>query len=261
MGTVHRALDAENGTEVALKLMAPELSGDAELSERFRREAIAVAHLDHPNITYVYDFGEEDGQLYMAMELLQGSDLKVLIERGQLGDLTWRIGVMAQVASGMAFVHARQLVHRDLKPGNIHITPDGRPKIMDFGLVRIGDSNMTRTGMMLGSPAYMSPEELRGERADARSDIFSLGAVYYEVLSGQRAFAGKGVTQIMMNVITNARRPLAELASHAPAPLVSIVERCLRVPVAERYQNAGELHAALEVAQAVYSIPGKAGVS
>jgi serine/threonine-protein kinase len=248
MGTVYQAVDTQSGQTVALKVMAGELAGDPELMERFRREAMAAADLNHPNITRVYDFGEEGPQLYMAMELLRGSDLKGLIEQHRLGDTRWKVRVMVQVAAGMAFVHARNLVHRDVKPGNIHVNDDGTPKIMDFGLVRLGDSNMTRTGMVLGSPAYMAPEQLKGEKADARTDVFALGAVFYELLSGHRAFGGKGITQIMMNVLANERAPLAQSAPDAPLALRHIVERCMRKAPAERYQTAGELHAALEVA-------------
>ena len=249
MGTVYQAVDAQSGQTVALKVMAGELTGDAELMERFRREAMAAADLDHPNITRVYDFGEEGQQLYMAMELLRGADLKEHVEQRRLGDLRWKLSVMTQVASGMAFVHARNLVHRDLKPGNIHVAEDAVVKIMDFGLVRLGDSNMTRTGMVLGSPAYMSPEQLKGDKADSRTDVFALGAVFYELLAGQRAFGGKGITQIMMNVLANERAPLAQSAPDAPVALRHIVERCMRKSPAERYQTAGELHAALEVTQ------------
>ena len=257
MGTVYQAVDSDTGKSVALKVMAAELSGDSELIERFRREALAAADLDHPNITRVYDFGEEGQQLYMAMELLQGADLKELIDQRRFGDLAWKIRVMAEVAAGMAFVHSKNLVHRDLKPGNIHVTREGLPpaeplatavKIMDFGLVRLGDSNMTRTGMVLGSPAYMAPEQLRGDKADSRTDVFALGAVFYELLSGTRAFAGKGITQIMMNVLQNERAPLAQSAPEVPLRLLHIVERCMRKLPIERYQTAGELHSALEIA-------------
>ena len=249
MGTVYQAVDGDNGQAVALKVMAGELAGDPELMERFRREAIAAADLHHPNITRVYDFGEEGQQLYMAMELLRGADLKELVEQRRLGDLAWKVRIMVQVAAGMAFVHSRNLVHRDLKPGNIHVTQDGIPKIMDFGLVRLGDSNMTRTGMVLGSPAYMSPEQLKGDKADARTDVFALGAVFYELLAGQRAFTGKGITQIMMNVLANERVPLIQSAPDVPPLLAHIVERCMRKEPSGRYQTAGELHAALEVAE------------
>ncbi len=259
MGTVYRAHDSKGDRTVALKVMALELSGNPELSERFRREAMAAAQLAHPNITAMYDYGEHDGRPYMAMELLEGWDLNELIDEQRVGDLAWKVAVMAEVACGMAFVHSRSLVHRDLKPGNIHITPEGRPKIMDFGLVRLSDSNMTATGMVMGSPAYMSPEQLRGEKADARSDVFSLGTVFYELLSGQRAFAGKAFTQILMNVLNNTRAPLAEPAPDVPPAVVGIVDRCLLTDPGERYQTAGELHAALEVAVAVYGPPDAPG--
>ena len=253
MGTVYEAVDGASGRRVAVKLLAGELSADEELVERFRREALAVAHLHHPSITSVLDFGEEGDRIYMVMELLEGADLKLLIEGHGLGSLSQRLGIMAQVASGMGFVHAQGLVHRDLKPGNIHVTREGVAKIMDFGLVRLGDSNMTRTGMVMGSPAYMSPEQLRGQKADARSDVFALGAVFYELLTGRRAFAGKGLTEVMMAVIGNEPAPLAERAPDTPVPVALVVARCLKKDPADRYRTAGELQAALDVLLAAYA--------
>lgn len=257
MGVVYRAADPTRGTDVAVKVMAAELSGDQELLERFRREALAASQVDHPNITHVLDFGDHAGQLFMAMELLDGSDLKSLIERGAAGTLEAKISIMTQAAAGMAAVHAQGLVHRDLKPANLHVKSDGQVKIMDFGLVRQGDSNMTRTGMVMGSPSYMSPEQIRGDKADARSDVFALGSTFYELLSGARAFGGKGITQIMMAVLNGEPAPLAECVPELPAPLARIVERCLRKAPSMRYQAAGELHAALEVAQQVYATAGQ----
>jgi eukaryotic-like serine/threonine-protein kinase len=253
MGTVYEALDPR-GLRLAVKVLAGELASDAELVERFRREAMSAANLVHPNITSVVDFGEEGEKLYMAMELLEGQDLKVLIEQGVQGPLANRLRIMLQVAAGMAAVHATGLVHRDLKPGNIHVTAEGVAKIMDFGLVRLSDSNMTRTGMIMGSPAYMAPEQLRGERADARCDVFALGAVFYELLSGRRAFPGKQITEVMMSVVGREPPRLAEFAPDTPPPVAVVVTRCLRKNPAERYRNAGELHAALEVLDAVYGV-------
>jgi serine/threonine-protein kinase len=253
MGVVYRA-QADGGEPVALKVMAAELSSDAELVERFRREADAAAKLQHPNITRVLDFGESDKQLYMAMELLDGSDLKTLIEGSGAGGFHRQLSVMAQASAGMAFVHAGGFVHRDLKPANIHVKADGRVKIMDFGLVRPDDSNMTRTGMVMGSPSYMAPELIRGQKADTRSDVFALGAVYYELITGKRAFPGKGLTQIMMAIVSSDPEPLSATAPEVPAPVSSIVSRCLKKPLAERYQSAGEVHAAFEVACQVYGV-------
>jgi serine/threonine protein kinase len=252
MGTVYRATDLRNGQAVALKLMASELAEDAELVERFRREALAASRVVHPNITRVFESGNADGQLYMAMELLEGDDLKDLVARGEVGDLR-RLDIMLQVSSAMALVHAHGLVHRDLKPGNIHVTPEGQAKVMDFGLVRFGDSNMTAAGMIMGSPAYMSPEQLSGARVDSRSDVFALGAVFYEMLSGRRAFGGKGLTQIMMAVIRAEPEPLRVSSPEIPEALAHVVQRCLRKDVATRYQTAGELHAAVEILKAVYA--------
>jgi serine/threonine-protein kinase len=254
MGTVFRAV-ASDGRNVALKVMAPELSDDPDLVERFRREALSAASIDHPGVTRVYDFGEEGHRLYMVMELLDGSDLKVLIERGATGPLVSRLAIIEQVSAGMAAVHARGLVHRDLKPGNIHVKQDGQVKIMDFGLVRTGDSKMTHTGMAMGSPAYMAPEQLRGDKADARSDIFSLGTVFYELLSGRRAFGGKVIAQILMAVVGSEPAPLAEVAPDVPAPVAGLVARCLQKDPRRRYQTGGELHAAAQIAMAVYGGP------
>jgi serine/threonine-protein kinase len=252
MGVVYRAQGPGGGPPVAVKVMAAELSSDEELAERFRREALSASQLDHPNITRVLDFGEEGRQLYMTMELLDGSDLKTRIARNDTGDLGSRLSLMAQASAGMAFVHALGFVHRDLKPANIHVKADGQVRIMDFGLVRFGDSNMTRTGMVMGSPAYMSPEQIRGEKADARSDVFAMGAVFYELLAGRRAFGGKGLPEIMMGIVTREPEPLSACAPDVPAPVARIVERCLRKAPGDRYQTAGELHAAVDVAHQVY---------
>jgi serine/threonine-protein kinase len=252
MGTVYEALEPSSGRRVAVKQLTGELAKEEELAERFRREALALSGLKHPNITSVLDFGEEGERLYLVMELLLGRDLKLVIESGSLGPLPERLRIMTEVAAGMGFVHAQALVHRDLKPGNIHVTPEGTAKIMDFGLVRLGDSEMTRTGMVMGSPSYMSPEQLRGEKADARGDVFALGAVFYEVLTGRRAFGGKGLAEVMMAVIGKEPPRLAEWAPDTPIPVALVVSRCLKKDPRERYRDAGELHAALEVLLAVY---------
>jgi eukaryotic-like serine/threonine-protein kinase len=251
MGTVYEGLDA-NGRRLAIKVLTGELAVHEELVERFRREAMAAANFQHPNITSVVDFGEEGDNLYMVMELLEGADLKELIERGELGPFPERLRIMTQVAAGMALVHAGNLVHRDLKPGNIHVTPDGVAKIMDFGIVRLGDSNMTATGMVMGSPAYMAPEQLRGARVDASSDVFALGVTFYELLSGRRAFGGKGLADVMMKVLSLEPTPLAACAPETPPAVAMVIARCLRKDPGGRYRNAGELHAALEALEAVY---------
>jgi serine/threonine-protein kinase len=253
MGEVFRARKPGQSEDVALKVIAAALGDDPTLVARFQREAMAASRLDHVNITRVLEFGEDAGRMYMAMELLDGQDLRRVIEGGTQGELADRVRLIERAAAGMAAVHALGFVHRDLKPANIHVTSRGVVKIMDFGLVRIEDSVMTATGMVMGSPSYMSPEQIKGLKADARADVFSLGSVFYELLSGQKAFSGKGVTQIMMNVLGSEPRPLHDVAPSVPAPLARVVERCLRKDVALRYQSAGELWAAVEVVRDVYA--------
>jgi eukaryotic-like serine/threonine-protein kinase len=252
MGVVY-AGRSEVGERVAVKILPPDLATDTELVERFRREADSAAGLPHPNVTRVLAFGNEGQDLYMVMELLDGSDLRTLIDQGRAGTVRDKLSIMVQVAEGMSFVHAHALVHRDLKPANIHVMRDGVAKIMDFGLVKLSDSEMTRAGTAMGSPAYMAPEMVRGEPADSRTDVFSLGACFYELLAGKRAFPGKGLTQILMAVMSSEPESLATAAPDVPAPVARIVEKALHKNAGYRYQTAGELHAALEVAQQVYA--------
>ena len=200
MGVVYRGQDTEFGRVVAIKVLSAEMAAEEEGVARFRREAQAAAELDHPNIIQVYDYGEDQGHLFMAMELLQGRDLTDVIRDGQLS-LSQKIHIMHQVCDGMAYVHEQEIVHRDLKPGNIHVLPDGHIKIMDFGLVRLGWSQMTAAGAVMGSPRYMSPEQMRGETVTVQSDVFSLGSVFYEMVSGRLAFDSKQMHEIMFGVL------------------------------------------------------------
>ena len=190
MGEVYKAKDPLLNRYVAIKTIAPALAADPDFRRRFQREAQSAAQLNHTNIVTVFDFGEEDGLTYMAMELLEGRDLKDAVRSRdlRLGD---KLSVMEQICDGLAFAHAKGVVHRDLKPGNIHLQPNGQVKILDFGLARLGESDMTKTGTVMGTPHYMSPEQVRGQKADARSDVFSLGAVFYEMLSHHRPVRGR----------------------------------------------------------------------
>jgi serine/threonine protein kinase len=241
MGEVYKARDEANDLLVAIKVMAPEFSEEEELVERFRREVLAMTVLAHPNIARVFEHGRDQGRLFMVMELLTGQDLVALIGQGAM-TLDRKIDVMTQCCAGMAFVHAYGVVHRDLKPANIHLTHEGVVKIMDFGVARIADSVMTQLGTIMGSPSYMSPEVVMGRRADARSDVFSLGAVFYELLSGKRAFPGKALHQVMMSVMSSEPVSLREAAPDIPPPITAIVEKCLRKDPAQRYADAGAIH-------------------
>jgi eukaryotic-like serine/threonine-protein kinase len=242
MGEVFRGHDPVLGREVAIKVMSVG-HADAELLQRFQREAQSAARLNHPNIITVYDFGDEDGKLYMAMELLEGHDVKDV-----MGKLSFeeKLGLMEQVAEALAFAHSKQVVHRDLKPANIHIQPNGQVKILDFGLAKLGSSSdMTRTGTVMGTPFYMSPEQVRGEKVDARSDIFSIGSVFYELLTDHKPFTAESMHAVLFQVLQNEPESVRRWAPDVPGIVAEVVEKCLAKEAAQRFADGGELRDAL----------------
>jgi serine/threonine protein kinase len=244
MGEVFRAHDPVLGRDVAIKTMSAGVGADDELRKRFHREAQSAARLNHPNIITVHDFGEEQGHIYMAMELLEGDDLKDLITRQSPLSLQQKLSLMEQICDGLAFAHARDVVHRDLKPANIHILPGGQVKIMDFGLARISSSDMTRAGVIMGTPNYMSPEQVRGEKATAGSDVFSLGAVFYELLGGRKPFDADSLAAILYQVMQVQPEPLAEMRPDLPPELCRVIGRAMAKDGRQRYANGGELREA-----------------
>jgi len=244
MGEVFKAHDPFLNRDVAIKTISASLGADEDIRKRFRREAESAARLNHPNIITVYDLDEEQGKIYMAMELLEGRDLKDLIGHHALGDLHQQLDVMEQIAEGLAFAHAHDVVHRDLKPANIHIQPGGQVKVLDFGLARLSGSDMTRTGLVMGTPHYMSPEQVRGEKVDARSDIFSLGSVFYEILSGHKPFDGDSMHTVLFHVMQDEPEPLRRWVE-VPPIVVELVEKALFKDPARRFQNAGQLRDAV----------------
>jgi len=262
MGEVYRALDVSLNRELAVKTINREMSADETLRKRFLREAQSAARLSHPNIITVYDFGQEADRLFMAMELLQGSDLKHVIQQRELRTLDAKLAIMEQIAEGLGFAHGHGVVHRDLKPANIHIQPGGQVKIVDFGLAHVSGSDMTRTGMVMGTPHYMSPEQVRGEKVDARSDVFSVGCIYYEMLTGQRPFDADSMHAVLFKVLQEEPRPIRELAPELPAVLIQLVERTLSKDPSVRYADGRELVAALRRArQAIQAGRGHVALS
>ncbi len=226
MGEVYKGHDPVLNRDVAIKVIADTFDGDAELIERFRREAKMAAQLNHPNIITIYDFVEEEGNIYIVMELLDGKDLKELIRADKALTVEQILGMMEQISDGLGFAHEANLVHRDLKPANIHITKKGQIKILDFGLVHESSSEMTKTGHVMGTPNYMSPEQVQGLKVDPRSDIFSLGAVFYELLTRKKPFSADSIHATMFKVVQGEREPLSKY-SHLPQPLVDMVDRAL----------------------------------
>jgi predicted Ser/Thr protein kinase len=250
MGEVFKGHDPVLNRDVAIKVISASLAADDTMRERFRREAEAAAKLNHPNIITVYDLGEEKGKFYMAMELLEGRDLKELIGQRALGDLQQKLDVMDQISDGLAVAHASGVFHRDLKPANIHVQPNGQVKILDFGLARFSSSDMTRTGMVMGTPHYMSPEQVKGEKVDSRSDVFSLGSVFYEILCGHKPFDGDSMHTVLFHVMQDEPEPLRKWID-VPPIVVELVERALAKDPNRRFQNAGQLRDAVRAVRHV----------
>jgi TPR repeat protein len=244
MGTVFLGRDPVLGREVAIKTISMGAEGEqSELRQRFLREASLAARFSHPNLLTVYEFGEQEGILFIAMEFLRGVDLSVLLERKLLGPRTV-LDLLAQVADGLSEAHQAGVIHRDIKPQNIRVlsTPRGLlAKIMDFGIARSRmDGHMTQTGAVLGTPYYTAPEVLKGGTADPRADLWAVGVVLYQALSGRRAFEGDTPALILMKVLTE--HPSLEVV---PEPLREVVGRALEKEPERRFQSAAELSASL----------------
>jgi len=245
MGEVYRALDPILHRQVALKTLSVRVGPDEDSLERFQREARAAAGLNHPNIVTIHDFGDDGGILYMAMELLEGRDLRDAIDTDSLRGLDDKLAVMDAVLSGLDYAHARDVIHRDIKPANIHLGPGGQVKIMDFGLARMNTSEMTQDGIVVGTPNYMSPEQALGERVDARSDLFSTGAVLYELLTGHKPFEADSTPSVLYQVVHRAAPPVRRWAPGVPDPIVAVVDRALTKDRERRYESAAQMREAL----------------
>jgi serine/threonine-protein kinase len=208
MGRVYRGYDEALEREVAVKTLSYEGSQDDDHRRRFSIEAKAAARLQHPNIVTVYELGEDRGVPFIAMELLPGVDLEALLRSGEPLLLHEALEVMTQVCRGLHFAHERGIVHRDVKPSNIRVLDDGAAKIMDFGIAKLGASGITKSGMMVGTIHYMSPEQIRGQTLDGRSDVFSVGVILYELLARRRPFMGEAATEILYKIVHEEPPPL-----------------------------------------------------
>jgi Tol biopolymer transport system component len=254
MGEVYRAKDARLGRDVAVKVLPPSLADDDDRLRRFTLEAQAAGALNHPNVLAVFDVGTHDGAPYLVSELLEGESLRARLDRSRL-PTSKAIDYARQIAAGLAAAHEKGITHRDIKPENLFVTTDGRVKILDFGLAKQVTADhadatrlqsVTSAGTVLGTVGYMSPEQVRGKPADARSDIFSFGSVFHEMLSGQRTFSGESAVETMHAILeTDPPELPASVVQKAPA-LARIVTRCLEKNPAERFHSAHDLGLAIE---------------
>ncbi|HEX7828570.1 MAG TPA: serine/threonine-protein kinase [Thermoanaerobaculia bacterium] len=252
MGEVWRAEDTRLLRQVAIKILPPQVASDPEWKDRFLREARTIAQLNHPNIATIYAIGEAHGDqgesLFIAMELVEGDSLSNLIKHGPMMPAD-AVRVAVHVADGLFEAHAKGIVHRDVKPENIIVSPRS-VKVLDFGIAKqIGgstsDPKLTQGGIVLGTPHYMSPEQALGRELDARSDIFSLGVVLYEMLSGQKPFAGDSVTEVMIKIVTVEPRDIAIAAFGITPQLADIVRRAMQKEIGARFTTCEEMRAAL----------------
>jgi serine/threonine protein kinase len=243
MGVVYLAEDDSLQRQVAIKtlLLPDEARESRELEARFRQEAKAAGSVSHPNTITIYDFGREGNWLYIAMERLQGVELRELMNGGPL-PLDGALDIAGLVAQGLAAAHERGVIHRDVKPGNIMVLPGGLAKIMDFGIARMKTSEVrTVTGTMIGSPKYMAPEQVGGHLVDQRSDIFSLGSLLYEMVTGQPAFLGDNLGQLLAAIMHGTPIPPSQLREGLPASIELVITRAMQKNAKSRYQDASEM--------------------
>jgi len=245
MGTVYEARDPVLERRVAVKVLAADLARQADLRERFLREAQAAGRLRHPNIVQVYDVGESNGRLFLAMEFVAGSDLERIIQDVPLS-IEWKLDLLRQVCEGLGHAHKHGVIHRDVKPANIRVTPTGDVKIMDFGIALLQSAtSLTKRGLVLGSVHYISPEQVEGRPVDARADVFSVGAIAFELLSGKRPFEAESVTAVMARVAYGSA-DLSQLPRTPFSPgLEAIIMNALAHRPQDRYQSLEDLRADL----------------
>ncbi|HTN93391.1 MAG TPA: serine/threonine-protein kinase [Gallionella sp.] len=244
MGVVYKARDPLIDRVVAIKTINLGLAMDEkeEYEGRFYQEAKAAGRLNHPNIVTIYDVGKSGDVAYIAMEFLEGRELRDVLKEGTLLPVEQVLNIVAQVGLGLAYAHEHDIIHRDVKPSNIMVIRDGHVKITDFGIARMGSSSVrTQTGMVLGSPKYMSPEQVMGKAIDRRSDIFSLGVMLYEMLTGQAPFDGENVNAIMYQTLNAITPPPSTINPRVPEMVNFIVAKALAKKVEDRYQSAKDL--------------------
>ncbi len=246
MALVYRGLHETLQREVAIKELLPHAAKDRDMLSRFRREALALASFRHQNIVSVYDLVEKNGGQFLILEYVDGPTLSELVKQGAFPPIVVAV-IGARLASALEHVHFHRIIHRDLKPANVMLSRAGEVKLMDFGIARDEDLGpLTKTGMAVGTPAYMSPEQVSGAQVDARSDLYTLGVVLYECAAGQRPFTGNSPGEVFARVRDGKFKPLAKVAPKVPAPLLRIIKKLMQTEQENRYFDASELRRDLE---------------
>jgi serine/threonine-protein kinase len=250
MGIVYLGRDPKINRQVAIKTMMLELEGTAEqvkeLKSRFFREAESAGNLNHPNIVRIFDAGEENEIAYIAMELLEGHDLKRYCDKASLLPLETVLDFCAKTADGLDYAHQAGVIHRDIKPANIMLLKDGTLRTTDFGIARMAASSKTATGTVMGTPSYMSPEQVSGKKVDGRSDLWSLGVMLYELSTGEKPFkGGDAIGTLLFQIANDTPTPPATYRPDLPADVIAVIDKCLQKDPDARYQRGADLAADL----------------
>src|SRR3954467_6325914 len=255
MGVVYRATDSVLDRTVAVKVMNESIARQEDLRKRFLHEAQAAAALPPPNVVSIYDMGEVDGHMFIAMEFVDGVDLEKLLELGQPLSLQAKLDIIIDVLTGLTFAHKRGIVHRDIKPANIRVTEDGRAKIMDFGVAHLASSSMTSTGSILGTPSFMAPEQITEGKTSAQTDIFAVGGVLYQLLTMLKPFDAPSLQNLFFRIITEKPKRVSEVMPGLPPALDRIVEKAMAKEPSDRYASALDMANELSAVRAKLSGP------
>jgi eukaryotic-like serine/threonine-protein kinase len=262
MGAVYRGRDAVLDREVAIKVMSADFAADDTSRPRFFREARAAARLQHRNIVTIFEFGEEDDSPFIVMEFLRGEDLARRVRRPPPLSVAEKIDIVSELCAGLQFAHEQGIIHRDVKPANVWLVPDGSVKLLDFGVAKFSSSTMTKEGAVFGSVAYMSPEQVQGRDVDGRADVFSAGVVLFELLAGKKPFTGDSPTAVLARILDDRPASAADLPADLPRLLVAAVMKSLEKNRDTRYRSAADMGADLRaVRSGLVSDAGGAGES
>ncbi len=255
MGVVYKARDSVLERTVAIKVMNESIARQDDLRKRFLHEAQAAASLQHPNVVSIFDLGDVDGHLFIAMEFVDGIDLERLLETGQPLSLQAKLDIIIDVLTGLTFAHKRGIIHRDIKPANIRVTEDGRAKIMDFGVAHLASSSMTTTGSFLGTPSFMAPEQITEGKTTPGTDIFAVGGVLFQLLTQMKPFEGPTLQNLFFKIITEKPKRVSDLMPGLPPALDRIVEKAMAKEPAARYASALDMANDLSAVRAKLSGP------